>query len=666
MATISITHFKTSSLHLNFNQITQIEISDKPFAEGGFGELYHCLAIDGTPPQVPQVIKILKDDGSNNAATCFSTVQKLQEKIISENENRKRQGEVTIENIPALFALPQLSYQGTLRGKTILGYSANKINTHEYIEFEDILQEYNLQQQYYQLPLSQKLRSALDLVEGVNILRDMSFIHADINGQNLFISLQTGHLIIIDYDSGAVTENPNDSPTTWGKPNEWLAPEIAHQLAQLQSGIHTVNVNLFTDTWSVAVGIHYLIFLRHPLFYLNRLGIKDMQDYFSRYQWPDVDIQSPNFNRSVQTTYSKITALLSSDPQIADIKKRLAVTINDGFHKPSRRTTYGQWVHTLNKSTTHQPITPVNIIHTQSPPSQQHSIIVTQQVQPKIVRPVASPQPQRVRVPQQQQAQAPIQRRVQMPNIRQPPLSRPKKSRIIPKFFIGAIIGMILIVFLRNSFQNQFISAMYTTDNRVIPDRTTVEDLTAFQNAIVLFNDSFTDNTNDWYEINDSQFLMRVNDGAYQLSNRTENGFWWLTCQTVNINQNKDFMIEAVIQKLEGLNDSGYGIAWGVEPGEWNNQYRFIINGNGKYKFSKYIRGEFFDIIAWKESPNIRLHDSKNKITIRRSGSKLVFFINDSYVDEAKFESFFGNNLGFVVDDKLEVQIENLMIKQVS
>lgn len=352
MPVISVTGFKNSLLNPDFNQVRNIEIKNKPFAEGGFGAIYSCLSIDGKKPQIPQVIKIFRDDGTGNHVTGYETIQKLQDKIIVKNQDLKQKGQITIEKIPALYALPQFSYEGTFNGQHILGYSANRLDTaNEYVEFDKLLQDQNLQHQYYGLALKQKLQYALDLVDGVKILREMSFIHADINDQNLFINLKTGgHLVIIDYDSGAVTENPSDSPTTWGKPNEWVAPEIAKQLLQHQQGLPTVKVNLFTDTWSVTVGIHYLIFLRHPLFYLNRLGMREMQDYFNQHKWPGANKNSSNFNRSTIQTYDKIKNILNNTPQLSGIKKRLDVTINEGFYNPSRRTSYGQWVSTIRSA----------------------------------------------------------------------------------------------------------------------------------------------------------------------------------------------------------------------------------------------------------------------------------------------------------------------------
>lgn len=350
MAKILVSRFKSSELNPEFiEQPQSIEIAGA-LAQGGFGTIHSCTAIDGRKPHTPQVIKIFKDDGSGDHLRGFRTIQKLQNKIIQKNQELKQKQKTAIEDTHALSALPQFSFKGSLNKRPVYGYSANQLDLTEYVRFDELLQDEDLQKIYYPLPLRQKLQYALELVEGVQMLRDMSFIHADINGQNLFINFVKGHLSIIDYDSGAVTENPRNSPTTWGKPNEWLAPEIAQQLLNQQRGLQTVKVNLFTDMWSVTVGIHYLIFLRHPFFYLNRLGAKDVEDYFRKHRWPDADKDSSNFNKAATRTHDQIIRILENNSHLRDIKEALSVSINEGFNNASRRTPYGQWVATIQGS----------------------------------------------------------------------------------------------------------------------------------------------------------------------------------------------------------------------------------------------------------------------------------------------------------------------------
>lgn len=339
MKSIKVNRILSSQLDPYFNiNIQSIEIKPRPFASGGFGELYFCQSLNGNiQTTTPQVVKIFHDD--NNTQKSFQTIQKLQESIIRIQQQKK------IKDIPAFYALPQLSFSGLLDGEKVYGYLANRLNRNEYAEFDRVIEDPRVTQEYYQIPLSQKIKYALDLVEGFQVLRELNYIHADINAENIFIGIKQPNTILIDYDSGAVTLNAQDSPSTWGKPNEWVAPEIAKQLSE-QKIIQTVKVNLLSDIWSVAVGIHYFIFLKHPFFFLNDLSERTMKNYFTHHRWPKCDIHAPYFNKNILNFYEKYLGLLEKAiPK--DILKRFDSTFNEGFYNPAMRTTYTTWISVL-------------------------------------------------------------------------------------------------------------------------------------------------------------------------------------------------------------------------------------------------------------------------------------------------------------------------------
>ncbi|MCS7028573.1 MAG: WD40 repeat domain-containing serine/threonine-protein kinase [Bacteroidia bacterium] len=339
MKSIKTLQVLSSQIQEIFNiPIRSIEIKPKPFASGGFGELYFCQSLNGniqTP--IPQVVKIFHED--SNAQKSFQTIQKLQEGLIRFQQHKN------VSAIPALYALPQLSFAGILEGEKVYGYLANRLNRNEYAEFDRIIEDPKVTQEYYQISLGQKIKYALDLVEGFQVLRELNFIHADINAENVFIGIKQPNSVIIDYDSGAVTLSAQDSPSTWGKPNEWIAPEIAKQLSE-QKIIQTVKVNLLSDIWSVAVGIHYFIFLKHPFFYLNDLSERTMKHYFTYHRWPKCDTNATYFNKSILPFYEKYLILLEKAiPQ--EIFKRFDATFNEGFYNPAMRTSYTTWINTL-------------------------------------------------------------------------------------------------------------------------------------------------------------------------------------------------------------------------------------------------------------------------------------------------------------------------------
>jgi serine/threonine protein kinase len=344
----------SSQLHPLFEQLLSLQLEDKPFDSGAFGAVYFCHSANGQPLPVPQVVKLLIDDGSGSARSGIRTIQNLQEKIILHNAQLRTSGQKPIEQVNCLLALPQLSFEGSFQGRTVFGYVQNKLDTREFVLFKDFFDEPDpvrkkaLREAFHKTPIPDRLRLALDLVEGFQVLRDMAYIHADLNPKNLFIRLHPPALVLIDYDSGVVVNDVQDQADTFGQLGGWIAPEIQAQLMQQQSG--RIRVDLNTDTWAVAMAIHYLLFLFHPLDFLRVRGEKQMKQYFSRFRWAEFDPSDANFRTELTQTYQKYRQLLQSQLP-APVLKAFDVTINEGYFNPGKRVTYRQWARVLTEKT---------------------------------------------------------------------------------------------------------------------------------------------------------------------------------------------------------------------------------------------------------------------------------------------------------------------------
>jgi hypothetical protein len=145
---------------------------------------------------------------------------------------------------------------------------------------------------------------------------------------------------LIDFEGGAVNENPE----TFGKPGEWLAPEIQEQLLKNNSPI--IKVDLNTDTWAVAIGIHFMLFHFHPLFFLKVRGKKEMNEYFKNFKWPNIDKNHSNFRNELEGVYDVyIEKLQNQIPN--ELFKAFADTINKGYSNPNLRLSYKQWINAI-------------------------------------------------------------------------------------------------------------------------------------------------------------------------------------------------------------------------------------------------------------------------------------------------------------------------------
>lgn len=286
--------YKTTNLNNEFDNINHIVIEDKPFASGGFGEVYLCKSANGKTLKSIQVIKILLNDGTGSDERGFNTIRRFQDEISKYNQKLKDNNEKTLDKVNGLGALPQFSFEGTLNNKRVIGYSANLLESKKWIEFDsffneaDIDKRKKLKGEFYNLSVNHRLKMAYDLVEAFKHLGNMNFIYADLNPKNFFVNMTEGKLCLIDYEGGAI----NDNPEIFGKPGDWLAPEIQEQL---RSGKSLITVDINTDTWAVAIGVHFLLFPFHPLFFLKTVGRDEMNSYLSKYKYPSINKKDNNF-----------------------------------------------------------------------------------------------------------------------------------------------------------------------------------------------------------------------------------------------------------------------------------------------------------------------------------------------------------------------------------
>lgn len=340
MKTIKINNSLSTNLYGEFSNVLTIEIKSKPLAEGAFGAVYICKTINNKKPTIPQVVKIFKEDENIKQDHNYRTIQKLQNSI--SNENKKGNNLIT-EDYPSLKGIPQFSFSGTLSGKKVRGFSSTNLKALGFEEFIDILDKDNLLREYQKMAIDKKMLIAFHLVSGFKLLQKIRFIHADLKPEALFINTKTNECAIIDFDSGAISENQNDEPNVWGSPNDWIAPEIWNQLKQVNSnGLQKVKVNLLSDLWSVTIGVHYILTTTHPLFYLKELSPRISKEYFSKYKWPNIVTSEKYFNQKNINIYKPVKDWLENKLN-KNIFNELSKTINYGYQNPIKRTTYNEW-----------------------------------------------------------------------------------------------------------------------------------------------------------------------------------------------------------------------------------------------------------------------------------------------------------------------------------
>jgi serine/threonine protein kinase len=342
MKQITIRKFLSTGLRQEFNSVVSIDIDDKPFSEGAFGEVYFCRSINGRSSSVSQIIKIFKEKSPSDLEHNYETIKRLQKKLNKKNTDLLSSGQKSVlEEYPAFKGVPQFSFSGILNGKKVKGYSADNLKELGFVEFKEVLEDDALLSQYQGFDMERKLLISYHFVSAFKILREFYYIHADLKPEALFVNMARNECAIIDYDSGVITESPNDEPNTWGAANDWVAPEIWDQL-KVQNPGEKIKVDLNTDSWSVTIGVHYFLTTIHPLFFLTELSPRATDQYFRASKWPEVNKSSPYFNKDYLPIYDQYYDWINSNlPQ--EVKDRIAQTINYGYKEPIKRTKYDEW-----------------------------------------------------------------------------------------------------------------------------------------------------------------------------------------------------------------------------------------------------------------------------------------------------------------------------------
>ncbi|MFY0602172.1 MAG: hypothetical protein JXR03_21025 [Cyclobacteriaceae bacterium] len=350
MKEIRVNSSNWSGLTPDFAKVSSLKIQNDPFSSGGFGEIYHCQNVNGKTPGADLVVKLFFGS-SNIISKGYETINNLQQKIKKRSDALKSKGADFITEYPALVASPQFSFKGKLNGKEVVGYAANNLKSLGFEEFTDILSDETLLKTYRNgLSLNDKLLIAHQLVATFDLFREFLYIHADFKADALFVNLKNKKCAIIDFDSGAIVQSENDKPTTWGTPQDWLAPEIFDQLGEGLSKRTKANapidvkVDLQSDRWSVAVCVHFLIFTWHPFFFFSEISKRTLKDYaLSSSSLPDVSSSFRYLKKDVDTQKLRIFYKKKFDSLPTSLKDKFRRTFDVGSLKPEQRTTYSQW-----------------------------------------------------------------------------------------------------------------------------------------------------------------------------------------------------------------------------------------------------------------------------------------------------------------------------------
>jgi hypothetical protein len=183
------------------------------------------------------------------------------------------------------------------------------------------------------------------------------------------------------------------------------------------------------------------------------------------------------------------------------------------------------------------------------------------------------------------------------------------------------------------------------------------------QFSVKILNENFNSNAMLWDIKSDEYSDMDIRYGKYTIVNKSEGTAITSTIESPHI-QYDSFRIKSKLSKIKGLENNGFGLVWG--SADANNEFEFVISANGFFKIVKWEQGQKEDLVGWTYQSAIQKWDfSNNELKIESDGVYYRFYINDTYVAVVQYTRPFGNRLGFVINENIEIEIDEIIVENI-
>jgi serine/threonine protein kinase len=304
---------------------------------GAFGTVYSCVQIAGSKV-AGLVVKRHHENSGVTPEQCAGVLGALHAAVDA------RWGTTAAAVREHLAGMP--FWVGWARwggDEVMVSVSVNLIDL-GYEPFDPILESPSRLSGWLALSILDRLQIARTFAASHALCEEMDFLHADVNVENMFVDPSGRRSTLIDFDSGCLPGSPNPRPLTWGKPDDFVAPE-----AKVGGRLDPDAIDRFSERWAVGWMLHYLLFGVGPLFFLTQLSSPVIGQYLAAFTWPDIDHNSPLFNRPNRSFYSRYLQELAELPVGAIEMFRQFVTV--GALDPHRRPSSSEWCDALDSVT---------------------------------------------------------------------------------------------------------------------------------------------------------------------------------------------------------------------------------------------------------------------------------------------------------------------------
>ena len=176
----------------------------------------------------------------------------------------------------------------------------------------------------------------------------------------------------------------------------------------------------------------------------------------------------------------------------------------------------------------------------------------------------------------------------------------------------------------------------------------------------MVYNEIFRENENQWSAKVEGSSSEISQDGRVSL--QLNNNNTTVRYNYITLDQNSDYSIESIVQRVSGNDGYMYGVLFGFK--DWNNYYHFGITEYGSYRIFGKFEGVNIEIADWTKSDAINTGNNRNQLKILKFDDQYIFSINGSIVMRTENKQLRGNNFGIMAGGKGQYYLENIIVKE--
>ncbi len=179
----------------------------------------------------------------------------------------------------------------------------------------------------------------------------------------------------------------------------------------------------------------------------------------------------------------------------------------------------------------------------------------------------------------------------------------------------------------------------------------------AVESKQTIYNDEFDNNLNGW-TLGQGQFIRTIENGKFHLENIDDSPYF--ISDFIDIQSNSgNWEIETSIKISEGSNFA-VCLVFGGAKSTSSSGPKLNYYGYNNVNDAIILDTETGDYVS---SPSSFIDFGEfNKLTIRKTGNYLYYYINEQYYNITEYQEFYGGEFGFLVPSQNTVEVDYLNV----